>query len=377
MGDGQGFGGASLGVQIAPWWPTRDIVAAATSLGTVFDAVWVPDQLLARNVNVLLSAIASTGEIGVASGVAIPLSRNPLDLASAMATLAELVPPASPVIMGMGAGGPLISRLFDKRSATDLLAESIRLIRELWTGVAVKLDEFPVLGERLRWRPGGSAQLTFPVERTIPILAAIGGRRTLELAYAFADGLICGSTYPPLCYAALRSHRFDVAQEISAIGRQRAEENRPFSIVYGLNCCVSADGRAARRFARRQAALVVGNPAVWPELENLGLDLDSARAVHDVLRRGASIEAAGRHVSDTVLDALIVSGTPDACVAQLAELVEVAQRVGFTDFYFGVPLGPELAEAVPLLVNVVVPALWPHRYGAPRDIAQSSRTSGL
>jgi hypothetical protein len=34
---------------------------------------------------------------------------------------------------------------------------------------------------------------------------------------------------------------------------------------------------------------------------------------------------------------------------------------GYTDFYVGAPLGPDLAEAADLLADRVVPALWPER----------------
>src|SRR5437764_2652274 len=115
---------APLGVQVTPWAPAREIVAASSLLAKAFDLVWFPDQMLARNVYVLLSAIAAAGHIGVASGVTFPLSRNPIEMASAMATIDELTPPERPLVMGMGAGGSLVASMFPKRSATELLREA-------------------------------------------------------------------------------------------------------------------------------------------------------------------------------------------------------------------------------------------------------------
>lgn len=356
----------SIGVQLAPWVPARDLVTATALLGSVFDVAWVPDQMLARNAYVTLSAVAAAGHIGVGSGVTFPLSRNPLDMASALATIGELAPPHRPVLMGMGAGGSLVASLFPKRSATELVRESISLIRRLWAGQSVPLGEYPTLSNRLGWRETASAQLTYPVSRQIPIMVAVGGSQTLRLAEQLADGLICTSTFPPLSYAALRSGEHSSAHEIIRLAERRRQNGRELRLIYGLNCSVSADRTAARAFGRRQAALVVANPAVWTALEHLGLDLESAHAVRTAFRQGADLPTAARQVSDTVLDAFVVSGTPGECVEQLGELRGLARSVGFAEFYLGVPLGPDLMEAARLLVETVVPELWPVRHTARR-----------
>ncbi|MER6500967.1 LLM class flavin-dependent oxidoreductase [Streptomyces sp. NPDC001455] len=356
-----------LGVQIAPWAGAREVLSASAVLARAFDVVWVPDQMLARNAHVLLAAIAATGDIGVASGITFPVTRNPIDMASAMATLGELTPPGRPVLMGVGAGGSLVSGLFSKRDATELLRQSVTLVRRLWAGEAVPLAEFPLLAERLNAREGATARLTYPVAREIPVLVAVGGPRTLRLAHDVADGLLCTSTYPPLSYAALRSGagtRPDgntALDEITALAARRARAGRPLRLVYGLNCCVSADRGAARAFARRQAALSVGNPALRAGLLGAGLDVESADAVRAAFEEGGGVEEAGRRVSDDLMDGLLVSGTPDDCGERLARLVPVARRAGFEEFYLGAPLGPDIEEASRLLVGSVVPTLWPER----------------
>jgi 5,10-methylenetetrahydromethanopterin reductase len=45
----------------------------------------------------------------------------------------------------------------------------------------------------------------------------------------------------------------------------------------------------------------------------------------------------------------------------MAELRALAAGQGYTDFYIGAPLGPDPAEAADLLVDSLVPALWPER----------------
>jgi alkanesulfonate monooxygenase SsuD/methylene tetrahydromethanopterin reductase-like flavin-dependent oxidoreductase (luciferase family) len=348
-----------LGVQIAPWTSARDVYEAGPLLATAFDVVWVPDQMLARNAQVLLTALASTGRIGVASGVAVALGRNPVDMAVAMATISELLPPDRPMLMGMGAGGSLVSGLFVKTGATDLLRESIDLIRRLWAGETVRLETYPTVGAQLPWKPHATVRLTFAVERQIPILAAVGGPRTMRLVEDVADGLLCTSTYPPLSYAALCSDGADAGGAITAMVARRERAGRPLRLVYGLNCCVSSDRDAARAFARRQVALIVGNPALLPLLAHAGLDLDSVAQVRGAFERGGGVEEAGRRLSDSLLDGFVVAGTAEECAGRLAEVVIAARRAGFAEFYLGAPLGPDLPEAARLLVDAVVPQVWP------------------
>ena len=120
-------------------------------------------------------------------------------------------------------------------------------------------------------------------------------------------------------------------------------------------------GAAARQHARRQLTLVLGNPALWPDLEAVGLDVDSAGEVKAAFDAGLGIEGAAARMSDSLCDALMVAGTPDDCIAGIAELRDRATAEGYTEFYLGAPLGPDLDEAATLLCDEVIPQVWPER----------------
>ena len=51
----------SLGIQLTPWSNSRQLLAVGESLRDVVDVVWVQDQMLARNVYVLLAGLAQAG----------------------------------------------------------------------------------------------------------------------------------------------------------------------------------------------------------------------------------------------------------------------------------------------------------------------------
>jgi alkanesulfonate monooxygenase SsuD/methylene tetrahydromethanopterin reductase-like flavin-dependent oxidoreductase (luciferase family) len=349
-----------LGVQITPWRGARELVALAQRLAPVFDTVWVQDQMLARNVYALLGAMAQAG-CGIGTGVTYPTGRNPIEMASAVATIGELLAPGREVDVGMGTGGALVRSLFRRTQPAETVAEAVRLMRALWRGERVELDAFPLLGRAVGFRAGAVAQLTYPVTRPPSILITGVGPKILAVAGAHADGLISASNLPTHSFAAFATGRYAELSGLAHATAARPPDAPPLRLVFGINVSVSEDGAAARTHARRQLALVLGNPALWPQLAAVGLDVESAGAVKAAFDEGAGIEGAAARMSASLADALIIAGTPDECVQRIAELRDLAQAHGYSDFYVGAPLGPDPMEATELLLSTVVPGVWPAR----------------
>lgn len=351
---------AGLGLQLAPWCRSDQLIALGERLADVVDIVWVQDQLLARNVYASIAALAHAG-CGVGTNVASPLGRNPLEMASTAATVAELVPAGRELVVGLGTGGALVASLFGKRRALSTLRETITLMRALWSGETVALDAYPVLGAASGFREGAIAKLTFAVERPPQIVVAVGGPKVLALTGELADGLIAPSSMPAFSLAAFRSGQFDKLSGLGRLLAARPPERPPLRLIFGINVSVSRDRELARHYARRQAALFVGNPRLWPDLEAVGLDLEAAGAVKAAFERGAGIDGAAARMSAALTDPLVVSGTPEECVERMVELRQHAERHGFHEFYLGAPLGPDPMEAAELLRSAVIPSVWPER----------------
>lgn len=353
---------ARLGVQVTPWSGSRELVSLGVRLSSVVDTVWVQDQMLARNVYALLAALANAG-CGVGTNVTYPIGRNPIEMASAAATISELLPAGRELAIGMGTGGALVNSLFQKDKPVSAVREALQLMRALWSGARVELDQFPVLGRALSYKPGAVAQLTYPVERPPSIVVAGVGPRILAVAGGYADGLISPSNMPTLSRAAFRTGRFAEVSGLATALAARPAEAGPLRLIFGINTSVSADRRAARDQARRQVALVVGNPRLWPDLERVGMDLASAESVKQAFDNGEGVAGAAARCSDDLVDGLVIAGTPDDCVPAIAELRDLAAAEGYTEFYIGGPLGPDPAEAAELLVTQVIPKVWPERAG--------------
>jgi alkanesulfonate monooxygenase SsuD/methylene tetrahydromethanopterin reductase-like flavin-dependent oxidoreductase (luciferase family) len=254
-----------LGVQITPWRDARELVALGQRLSTAFDVVWVQDQLPARNVYVLLAALAQAG-CGIGTGVTYPIGRNPVEMASAVATIGELLAPGRDLVVGMGTGGAVVSSLLRKDRPVAAVAEAIRLMRALWRGESVDLDAFPVLGRAVGFRAGARATLTYPVARVPEIVVTGVGPRILGVAGAHADGLICASNLPSHSYAAFRTGRFAELSGLAHAQAARPPDAAALRLIFGINVSVAKDGDAARAHARRQLTRGHGNPALWPYL---------------------------------------------------------------------------------------------------------------
>jgi len=349
-----------LSIQLTPWSGAGELVAMGERLRDVVDLVWVQDQMLARNVYVLLAGLAQAG-CGVGTNVTYPVGRNPIEMAASIATITELLDDGREFVLGMGTGGALVSSLFDPGRAVPAVAEAIRLLRGLWRGDEVELDAFPELGGRLGYRPGAVAKLTFPVERQPSLVVAGVKPRIMRVAAELADGLICPSNLPTMSIGAFRSGRFGELSGLDAAAAARPAEAPPLRLVYGINVSVADDREAARAYARRQIALVAGNPRLWPDLEAVGLDIESAAGVKEAFEAGLGVAGAAERVSTELTDGLMIAGTPAECVERMVELRDLAAAYGFGEFYVGAPLGPDPLDAARMLCNDVIGEVWPER----------------
>jgi 5,10-methylenetetrahydromethanopterin reductase len=354
-----------LGVQLTPWQSARDMVAVGEVLAGSVDIIWVQDQVQARNVYVVLAALARTG-CDIGTNVTYPAGRSPLEMASAAATLGELLPDGRQLVIGMGTGGALVKSLFDNVGVVDRVAETICLMKALWTGNPVRLDDFPAVGSWLHFRPGAITQLTVPVPTPPAVLIAGVGPKILAVAGRHADGLICPSNLPSTSLAAFRSGRFGELSGLTIAAANRPEAAPPLRLVYGINVSVARDGDAARAHARRQLALVLGNPGLWRDLEAVGLDPSCGEAVRQAFDDGLGVEGAAKRVSASLADSLIVAGTPEECIAGMVQLRDLAAAHGYEEFFIGAPLGPDPLEAAELLATEVIPSVWPERARARR-----------
>lgn len=275
-----------------------------------FDRLGVSDVVLWPDTFVVQALCAqATARIEIGSMVSNPYVRHPAVLAAAVADLAELSGGRAFVGLGVGAGLEAIAVPYDRPVAA--LRDTITVLRGMLAGETVSYE-----GSRFSVR---DAQLRRAPSSAIPIAVGTRSGQVARLAGELADRALVGARYLSPALA-------DEYREWVATGAHRARRDaREVEIAPRLTLCCSADGEAARRTQRRDAAefLVTLRP---PDLE---IEPERFAAIEAVLAtsRGWYFDPDAYHppeldelVTDALVDAFSISGTPRDTVAQFARI---------------------------------------------------------
>jgi probable F420-dependent oxidoreductase len=286
---------------------TVEIAAAADAAG--YDAAWT-GEFNDRSAIVALAAMAqNTTRCRIGSAIAYGVGRSPLILANDARGLDELS--GGRLVLGLGTGtkGMQIGwhGMQDPESPALRLEELVPLLRRIW-----KLHEGPVKHEgrfySMNLTP--TAEVLPPIRDRIPIFTAGVNRRMIETAGRVSDGLVCHPTF---------SSRYvhDVVRPALATGADRTGRDPATVEVLGmLLCSVNDDEQVARREVAAQIAFYAAPRAYAPmfELSGFATEAQQIRKAFAAGNHEAMLDA----VSDDMLDAIGVAGTPDQVRAGLA-----------------------------------------------------------
>jgi probable F420-dependent oxidoreductase len=272
-----------------------------------FDLVWTPDTPRSNAFVHLAAIAANTRRILLGPGIARAFVRGPLQTAAAAADLDRLSD--GRLVLGLGSGTPRqnlneTGQRFDRAAAR--LRELIQLLRHVWAldGQA-PLDfkgEFYTIAAQ-------AALLPKPVRKAIPIYVAAVSPTMLRVTGQVADGLAGFPCYslPYLKEVVLPS----LDTGLSASGRSRES----FKTTMWLITSISED----RARARREAAYQIGFYLATRTYGHL-LDFNGWREEKEAIQRAFSerrdMDAVADAVSDRMIDALALAGTPEECRAR-------------------------------------------------------------
>ncbi len=292
-----------------------------------FDSVWITDHYNNRSAYPVLTLLAlKTSKVSIGVGVANPFTVHPAVTASTVATINELS--GGRAILGIAAGDKMtLQRLgigWDK--PLTRVKEAVEFIRELISGKRVDYS-----GKTLNVR---SAKLDYPVS-PYPIYIGAQGPKMLNLASRLGDGVLINASHPK-----------DFEEAFKCF-----ESREGLDVVAYTSMSVDRDEEKARDEAKIVVAFIVaGSPDVI--LERHGIDAGEVRnALSRAFAGGSWIEVKNA-VSDEMIDAFSVSGTPE----QVIERIEELRKAGVTHVVAGSPIGPDKAKAIKLLGKKVIPA---------------------
>jgi probable F420-dependent oxidoreductase len=294
------------------------------------DSIWAAEAW--RDAFVPLTAMASVLQ-RVRVGTAIAqFARPPVHTALSAMALAEYT--RGRFVLGVGTAPPEWNKNWyglDVQKPVARMREYIDCLRTLWTATTAQpvsyTGEFLQVKDYLRFIPAA-------YER-VPIYLAGVNRRMIQLAGSHADGLLLGPLNTP-------KYIMEVVHPHLQQGLERAGRSRQSVELCGMKiCAVSTNAQEARALARHAIAFYTTLPYYDIVLEPMGF----AGAAH-AIRAAVShqdIPAMLNAVTDEMVEALAVAGTPDDVHRQLGKFDGLVDTMILYSPYFAV--GVEEAKA--------------------------------
>ena len=352
-----------IGIQMWPWYSIKTLVSYAERALDFFsfDQIWMCDEFQYEDSFTVLAAMAMRLNVSLGTMVTFP-HRNPMELAQRFSGIAGLIHEGREVSAGIGAGGAVQEQVVNEKTAPmAVMEETTRFLKTLFAGESVDLKGYPRLSARFRYNPRTKAKLYFPPRPSVPVYLAAGGPKMFDMAGRLGDGVILTQLNPWTSLPGIQRGMFQQAVQMVAQGRQAALTSGAFKKIYNLHISVSADGEKAKQWAKRNTSYALaGSLGRYPEiLRSTGVDLKDVEHVRDAYTNGLGVDEAARRVSDKLLDdaGFITAGTPKEVLAKCETILPLVRDAGIDQLVIGVPLGPNVPEALDIIAKEIIPVL--------------------
>ena len=276
-----------------------DLVRLAERLGV--SDVWMAEHLGYRDGLTTSMAILSATTTAVVAPTAISIfTRHPMITAMSAATLEELAPARTLLVLATGNPRALGELGVPVARPVTVMREYAAVVRALWRG-----EPTTFAGDVFHVR---DATFHVSLASPPPLWIAAMGPHMLRLAGEIGDGVVLSGALSP----AYIRHSLRFVQEGAArVGR----ETKVVGTAGFVITSVSRDGAAARRQAKQMLAYLFRNRFVAENLAMEGSRVDRA-AVADAAARG-DWGTAFAGIPDNEVTTYAVAGTPSECRRQL------------------------------------------------------------
>lgn len=288
------------------WNTIRESIHLADSLG--YDSVWLGEAWGYELFTSLADLLRVTTRMKLGAGIANIFSRSPAVIAATAATLDERS--GGRMALGLGPSGPQVVEHWHGVPFVKPLQRTREYIQII--NAILRREPLNFKGDIFSLERGFTIRFT-PIRDHIPIYLASLGPKNIQLAGEVADGIL-PVYWPARDYPDLRTHLDDGS----------AKAGRPagsVSIAPYLTVVIvmdEAERQAARLRAAGPVAFYVGRMGTFyaEMLRNHGFSDDVAAIIKGWESGQKGAIAA---VSDELLDATAIIGTPDEVVTRLRE----------------------------------------------------------
>jgi 5,10-methylenetetrahydromethanopterin reductase len=273
--------------------------------GASLESLWMSDHLCFRDsLTAAMALLASTQKIKVAAAPLSPYSRSPIITAMAIATMEEFAPGRVIASPGTGNAAALKEAGMDSPHPLKTMREYVDVLRRYLKGETIDFH-----GEMLRVN---GAKMGFFPQRPIPMYLTAVRPLMLRLAGEIGDGvLLSGGCSPGY-----------IAQCVAEVKKGAAKVGKPLStcdVAGFVAASVSSDPREAVEANKMFLAYIFRNVHHAENIRLGGGKVDQEELAAAVARR--DWEAAKKFITDDVVLAHSVAGTPAECRGQLESFV--------------------------------------------------------
>lgn len=267
----------------------REKLAELADLG--YTDIWSAEADGADGFTPLALAAAWEPRLRLGTAIIPAYTRAPACFAQSVATLADAAP--GRFAIGIGSSSNVIVERWNGVPFEEpyrKVRDVVRFLRDALSGekVAKAYDTFEIQGFRLGIRP----------EQTPPILVAALREGMLKLAGREADGVIINWLAPE-----------DVPRVVGVVGEAAGGEDR--EVVARIFCCPSENAEVVRSAAKFAIAAYLNVP-VYAEFHRWLGRAEVLQPMWDAWQAGDR-KAALAAIPDSLVDELIVHGSPAAC----------------------------------------------------------------
>ena len=320
------------GIEFVPNEPVMKL-AAYTKLAedNGFSNVWITDHYNNRDSYSTLTVLAlATNRIMLGTGVTNPYTRNVAITASSISAVNNLS--GGRAILGIGPGDKATFDAMGIEWAKPLttVREAVETLREFFAGKKVTSEGMiSFKGAKLAFKSGD-----------IPIYLGAQGPKMLEVAGEIANGVLINASHPK---------DFEVAIKNIQKGADRAGRSmEEIDVCAYASFSIDKKAEKAKNEAKIVVAFIVaGSPE--PVLSRHGISKSDADNIGALIGKGDFGGVIGA-VTDDMMDAFSIYGTPEDCINRINELEEI----GVTQVVAGSPIGPDKERSIKLIGKEII-----------------------
>jgi 5,10-methylenetetrahydromethanopterin reductase len=281
-----------------------DLARLADEVG--MDSIWMSDHLCFRDsLTSSMAFLTTTKRIKIIPAPLSPYTRHPMISAMAITTMEELTPGRVAATAGTGNATALQEVGVKVTRPLKTMREYMQVLRALLEGETVNFqgEVFNINGAKMGFKPSSP----------IPIYMTAVKPRMLSLAGEIADGVLLSAGCAPRYIA-------HCVREVKK-GAERVEKSLKDTDVAGfITTSVSEDAREAIDASKMFLAYIFRNPHHAENVRMGGGEVDQRRLAEAVGKR--DWDGATKLISDEVVFAHSITGTPSDCRNRLREFIE-------------------------------------------------------